>query len=470
MLIALLSFMYIHRVSLFQTILNSQPSDPINMSGNKKLLLHNRDQKIKHELHLNNEELGEQIRREKFQKMSNSPYNFYRGSNHLYWEDFYNDWRISFFGGTSSTLTWINGDAHIYNYGAYANHYGEAIFCMDDFDDAIVADYQFDLWRMAISILLDCRENEVFGKVPQKKALKLFSQAYLDEMSAHAADDPHNEVHLTKVTAEGLLQRFLTKVEKKKSRLKMLNKWTKLVNGKRVFDVDSEKLEALSKNEYTSVEQALSQYRTTVNANFDVGDAHFAVKDIAKRVLAGTGSLGAVRYYILLEADSEAEDDDVILDMKEQGQPPLYRHMSEDEKKEYDLAYPIEGERHAMAFLALAEHADRYLGWTTLGDATFSLKERSPYKCNFPTHDLKKPKQLYFMAKVWGKLLASRHKRASYVLNDAAHEMPIAFKELVEGKEEKFKALVSSVALQYADRVNADYRCFLSMIADVESE
>lgn len=434
------------------------------MSGNKKLLLHNRDQKIKHELHLNNEELGEEFRREKFQKMSASPYAFYRGSNHLYWEDFYNDWRISFFGGTSSTLTWINGDAHIYNYGAYANHYGHAIFCMDDFDDAIVADYQFDLWRMAISILLDCRDNGVFGELPQKKALNIFAQAYLDEMRAHKEDDPDDEVHLTKDTAEGLLRKFLKKVEKKKSRLKMLNKWTKLVNEKRVFDMDNEKLEALGTEEHARVDEALSQYKTTVNGQFEDGDAHFKVKDIAKRVKAGTGSLGSARYYILLEADSDAQDDDVILDMKEQGKPPLHAHMNDDEKKEYDLAYPIEGERHAMAFLALAEHADRYLGWTALNGATFSIKERSPYKCDFPTDKLKKPKQLYFMAKVWGRLLASRHKRASYVLNDTAHEMPIAFKEMVEGKEREFKALVSSVALRYANRVKDDYRCFMSMI------
>jgi uncharacterized protein (DUF2252 family) len=438
------------------------------MSANKKLLLHNRDQKIMRELHLNNEEIGEKFKQEKFQKMSASPYAFYRGSNHLYWEDFYNDWRISFFGGTSSTLTWINGDAHVYNYGAYANHYGEAIFCMDDFDDAIVADYQFDLWRMAISILLDCRDNGVFEDLPQKKALNVFAQAYLDEMSQHNDDDPNNEVHLTKATADGLLRKFLKKVEKKKSRLKMLEKWTTLVDGKRVFDDQNEKLARLSTEEYQKVEKALSKYKNNVTSKFDDGSNHFIIKDIAKRVKAGTGSLGSARYYILLEADSDAQDDDVILDMKEQGKPPLYTHMSPSEKKEYDLAYPIEGERHALAFLALAEHADRYLGWTSLDDVTFSIKERSPYKCDFPTEKLKKPKHLYFMANIWGTLLASRHKRASYRLNDDAHEMPIAFKQLVDGKHREFKALVSSVALRYADRVKDDYRCFMSMVADAE--
>ena len=113
------------------------------MSDNKKLFLNNRKEQIKHELKIQNEGISTEHRDEKFEKMSASPYAFYRGSNHLYWEDFYNDWRISRYGGTANTLTWINGDAHIYNYGAYANHNGQAIFCMDDlFMNNYRTDYQ----------------------------------------------------------------------------------------------------------------------------------------------------------------------------------------------------------------------------------------------------------------------------------------------------------------------------------------
>ena len=141
-----------------------------------KLLLHNRNLKVVAELNNQNQDITDEDRRLKFEKMSISPYIFFRGSNHLFWEDFYKDWRINFFGGIQETLTWINGDAHIYNYGAYADHNGKAIFCMDDFDDSIVADYQFDLWRMAVSIVLDCREQRVFNRKTQKKAVGIFCE------------------------------------------------------------------------------------------------------------------------------------------------------------------------------------------------------------------------------------------------------------------------------------------------------
>ncbi|MFY0605371.1 MAG: DUF2252 family protein [Cyclobacteriaceae bacterium] len=439
------------------------------MPNTKKLLLHNRAHQIRHELNLNNRDIEENFKLEKFQKMSESAYAFYRGSNHLYWLDFYNDWRINMFGGSKSTLTWINGDAHIYNYGAYANHQGEAIFCMDDFDDAVVADYQFDLWRMATSLLLDCRDNGIFGNKPQKKALFLFANAYLKEMQAHSEDDPHNEVHLTAKTSTGLLKKFLSKVERKKSRLKMLQKWTKVQDGVRRFDGDNPKLETLSPEEYAKVEAIILDYRKTIVAKFSDEEEHFKVKDVAKRVKAGTGSLGSDRYYILLEGDTDSEDDDIILDMKEQGKPPLYRHMNQNEKEEYNRIFPNEGERHARAFSALAEHPDRYLGWISMEGKTFSIKERSPFKSDFPSEKLSKPKQLYFMADIWGTLLASRHKRASYALNDEAHEMPEAIAALTSSKEFEFTDLVCSIGWQYAERVSKDYDVFLKMLNTSET-
>lgn len=68
----------------------------------------------------------------------------------------------------------------------------------------------------------------------------------------------------------------------------------------------------------------LSEYKAMLNEKFTEKEAPFEVKDIAKRIKAGTGSLGSSRYYILLEGLTSLPDDDLILDMKEQGKPPLY--------------------------------------------------------------------------------------------------------------------------------------------------
>jgi len=76
---------------------------------------------------------------------------------------------------------------------------------------------------------------------------------------------------------------------------------------------------------------------------------------------------------------------------------------------------------------------------------------------------LKKKSELYFMSEIWGNILASRHKRASYQLNENPQEMPDAFNRLIENRHEAFNDLVVSVALQYADRVKLDFDCFLKI-------
>jgi uncharacterized protein (DUF2252 family) len=422
----------------------------------KKLQLHNRRHKVQAELLRFNNDISETHRQEKFEKMSATPYVFFRGSNHLYWEDFFNDWRLSFFGGSVASLTWINGDAHIYNYGAYANHEGKAVFCMDDFDDSIIADYQFDLWRMAISIVLDCRDQGVFSAKKQRKALHLFAQSYLEEVIQPVDADKLDDPHFTKKTSTGLLKKFLKKVEKKKSREKMLNKWTKVEGDQRVFDLSTEKLEKISAAKHKQIEKALLDYQSTLDESIQYDASHYKVKDIAKRMSAGTGSLGSDRYYVLLEGDTSELADDVILDVKEQSKPPLYFHMSKEEQEEYDQMFAHEAELHARAFQALAEHPDRYLGWLELEGKFFSVKERSPFKEDFPTEKLQEVEELGFMANIWAKVLATRHKRASFILNDETHIFTETLAKQLKGREEEFVDLVTSIAFQYADCVAQD--------------
>ena len=425
-----------------------------------KLLLHNRNLKVVAELNNQNQDITDEDRRLKFEKMSVSPYIFFRGSNHLFWEDFYKDWRINFFGGIQETLTWINGDAHIYNYGAYADHNGKAIFCMDDFDDSIVADYQFDLWRMAVSIVLDCREQRVFNRKTQKKAVGIFARTYRERMSLSGHDEESNEKHLTAASSKGLMKKFLKKVEKEKNRQKMLSKWTTVVGDTRKFDLQNPKVKALDKELYTSIYQSLTAYIDTVSSDLTDNRARFRIKDIVGRGQAGTGSLGSERYYALLEGDTDANHDDVILDIKEQGKPPLYDHMNRNEQQEFDRLFPNPAQRHALAFQALAEHPDKYLGWFEWKGKFFSVKERSPFKADFPTEKLKDDSELYFMSELWGDVLARRHKRASYALNQNGHDMPEKFAELIDGNEEEFDKLVESIAFNYANCVKQDFQYF----------
>lgn len=431
----------------------------------KQLTRQNRSHWVCSAIADNNASLSTDDRRRKYRTMGESPYRFFRGTSHLFWADLYKDWRFTFFGGTAGTQTWIQGDAHVYNFGAFANHDGEVIFGLDDFDDAIVSDYQYDLWRLAISLVLDARENGRFDDDTITKALRRLAEGYLSAATHYDPQQADEEIHFTADTASAPLDSFLEKTARKNSRAKMLAKWTKLQkNGKRVFDIDNPKLKRLSPGQRKAFAAAFGHYQDTLAEGMasSSGQHHFfRIKDVAKRERAGTGSLGTPRYYVLIEGQARGEHDDIILDVKRQDGPAAYAAMSAEERALYHSVFAHEGERHAMAFRALAEHPDQYLGWLTLDDGVYSVRERSPFKQDFPTHTLEKRKDFFRLARQWGEILATEHRRAARLLNvDAPFAFEAALHDRTDGRERAFDRLLIAIATHYADCVAEDHARF----------
>ncbi|RBP30663.1 uncharacterized protein (DUF2252 family) [Marinobacter pelagius] len=430
----------------------------------KDLTLHNRDQQVIQAITENNADLDAAARDKKFAAMAESAYRFFRGTSHLFWRDMYNDWRFALFGGVSGTQTWIQGDAHVYNFGAFANHDGEVIYGLDDFDDAVVSDYQYDLWRLAVSLVLDTRANGIFDDSACTKALEALVKGYLGTATGYQKDDLTREVHFTADTSGKPLKNFLQKVGKKKGRKRMLRKWTRVQkNGKRVFDATHPKLKRLSPGARKRFMEAFEAYRQEREQE-GADSAFYRIKDVVRRISAGTGSLGTLRFYVLIEGEGGAQDDDIILDIKQQGGPSLLDAMSEAEQQAYRRVYHNEGIRHEAAFKALAEHPDRYLGWLEFDGVVFSVRERSPFKDDFPTDKLEKKNHLRKMAAIWGEVLATEHKRASRALNT---DQPFLFEQslnqLTEGRESEFVTLVVAIATHYAECVERDFQTFLEV-------
>ncbi|WP_280549913.1 MULTISPECIES: DUF2252 family protein [unclassified Halomonas] len=426
------------------------------------LTRHNRARQVLDEITAANAPLSDQVRAAKYAKLAESPYRFFRGTNHLYWWDVWHDWRFALFGGLPETQTWLQGDAHAYNFGAYGHHDDAVRYGMDDFDDAMIGDYQYDLWRLAISLVLDARENTGLSGKGIRKALEALVTSYHDELARHVEGEVPGAVTLA--TAKGPLEPFMKKVGRKKSRAKMLEKWTVLSDDGRRFAERPEKLAAMPAHLASQLRKAVEEeYRQTLGgARREAEAGHFRVKDMAQRLDAGTGSLGLERYYVLIEGGQDHEHDDVILDVKQQTAPEGWRLMDSAEKRAWRRAFPHEGMRHAAAFVAIAEHPDPYLGWLHLGDTVFSVRERSPYKEDFPTHKLDGAKPYRQLVTQWGRILAREHLRGAHALSpDDPGRFARAVGTCVEGRGERCVDMVTTLALSYADCVRQDYRTFM---------
>ncbi|WFM71912.1 DUF2252 family protein [Halomonas sp. CKK8] len=434
------------------------------------LTRHHRARQVLDEIRAANASLTDQDRAAKYAKLAESPYRFFRGTNHLYWRDVWHDWRFALFGGLPETQTWLQGDAHAYNFGAYGHHDDAVRYGMDDFDDAMIADYQYDLWRLAISLVLDARENTGLSGKAVRKALKALVTSYHDELAGHVEGEVPGAVTLA--TARGPLGPFMKKVGRKKSRAKMLEKWTVLSDDGRHFAERPEKLATLPAHLASQLRKAVEEeYRQTLGGAWrEAEEGHFRVKDMARRLDAGTGSLGLERFYVLIEGGQDHEHDDVILDIKQQTPPEGWRLMDSAEKRAWRRAFPHEGLRHAAAFTAIAEHPDPYLGWLHLGDTVFSVRERSPYKEDFPTHKLDGAKPYRQLVRQWGRILAREHLRGAHALSpDDPGCFARAVGACVEGRLERCVDMVTTLAVSYADCVRQDYRTFLTWQDDTPS-
>ena len=419
-----------------------------------------RASKVRADLNLWNEGIAKEDRQSKFCKLTTSPLVFYRGTNHLFWSDFSGDKRLGHFGN-ESTKTWLQGDLHVYNFGSYDNAKGEIVYGLNDFDDAIIADYQYDIWRMAVSILLVAYQKDNLSIGQQENVLDSFSQSYLDAMRAFRKSKKPNLGYATRHSTNGKLKQFLSSVEGQYSRKGMLDRWAPKDKGKRRFDLSRDKLSEITETERSMILKAIPAYQHTLSKGMAKKEAYFNVEDIARLLNAGTGSLGKNRYYLLIIGDKDGDPDTSrILDIKYQSKPTAYTFLGDEAQRAYNDGFKNDAQRSMQAYQALTRHTDKYLGWMHLesDEAGFSLgdylvRERSPYKEAFPCEALDTQASFSAMCEHWGEILAASHTRAN-------KDLPESVLRLVDDRDEVFRNLVKEIAFRYADQVKSDWKSF----------
>ena len=84
--------------------------------------------------------------RTKFRKMAADPFAFYRGSAALFYADmttFEDPWTDE-----RTSRVWIHGDLHAENFGTYMDSTGRIVFDVNDFDEAYLGHFTWDLRRL----------------------------------------------------------------------------------------------------------------------------------------------------------------------------------------------------------------------------------------------------------------------------------------------------------------------------------
>lgn len=403
-------------------------------------------------LNAQNVSLPPAILHQKYEGMSASAHAFLRGTNALFWQDFATDWRLSLFGN-ADTATWLQGDLHVESFGAFCDDRGEVVFDLNDFDESVVADYQFDLWRLAVSLSLVADEIGNLSRGQRDDVIDALTEGYLDNLIDSKKEGA--SFRMRRKEAKGELETFLKKVEKESQRHKMLNKWAPMgADGHRAFDFESSKLGPVEDGDADALTTAISQYRTTLRESSAFGEGYFDVRGVARRLRAGLGSLGTPRFYVLIAGQEDGDwHDDRILDVKWQAEPVALTVLPQLHQEDFEQRFVHAAEAATLAYRKLTRHTDDHTGWLEHADGCYSVRERSPHKRTFPLRRLESKKAFEVYAAQLGKVLATAHARGQENLGGAVEK-------LVSPRRREFRRLVRKLASIYALRVYDDWRDF----------
>lgn len=409
-------------------------------------------------LDAHNADLDEADRHEKYCRMAESPFVFFRGTAHLWWAEVTTLPELARFGGDAPAEVWAQGDLHIENFGTFHNDNNTVVWDLNDFDEGVVADFQLDLWRLTTSVELVTRQRNW----PAEGLPKGVAEAYLDTMLSLADGDALGPSGLTASAALGPVQELLLDVAQD-DREDMLDTWTVRVDDERRFDLDNPRLAAVSASDREALAAAWPAYRVSLTGGLDANTDELNILDVAARLDAGTGSLGTPRLYVLTRGGSDDPDDDLILEVKRQGEPAAWPTLSAAAQSAQATSWSSHAERVTLAQRALTDDVDDTLGWLTLPDGDYSVRQRSPWKDGLDLDRLTEPEIRALVAQQWGDVAARDHARAGgFRPLLTPHRIEATVTMRAGSERDAWLTQIQDLSVQRADAVVGDYAIFLA--------
>jgi uncharacterized protein (DUF2252 family) len=393
--------------------------------------------------------------RARFRKMAADPYAFYRGSAALFYadmEDLDDRW-----ADERTSRVWIHGDLHAENFGTYMSNEGRLTFDVNDFDEAYVGHFSWDLRRFAASLALMCWQKALPTQAVRDLA-RVYLQGYLDRVRDYVtAEDSDFAFGLS--NTDGAIRAVLQEARASKRTL-LLEALTRIGDHERHFR-ESGSIRTLEEAEYRKVNAAFEEYLTTIpDSERSRRRVFFEVKGIVGKKGFGIGSAGLPAYNVLIEGFDEAQENDIILAMKQANVAAPSRIVSDERVRSYFID---DGHRTVISQRSLQTHTDPFLGYTTIDGVSFVVSELSPYKRDLNWEDLTEPSQMEPVLASLGQATAKIHCASD---EDSDHDLvpfriETAIIELLEGREEEFIEDIIDFATAYAAEVRRDHSLFV---------
>ena len=363
---------------------------------------------------------------------------------------------------TSGLRVQLCGDAHLSNFGAFASPERNLVFDVNDFDETLPGPFEWDVKRLAASMVVAGRDNGFPAKVCRKIALAA-GEGYRTAMRGFA-DQTFMDVWYTHVDIQSALAKFQSQMKAKRYKetqkmlakahtsdtMKAVGKLTTVAGGQRriisqpplIVPVEEAFAEVQADAIYQLINTVLNKYRRTLQSDRRHLLEQFAMVQAARKVV-GVGSVGTRAYVLLMDAGDGVEP--LFLQAKEAQPSVLAEYAGRSQ-------YNNQGERAVAGQHLMQAESDIFLGWTRVPnpldgiDRDFYVRQLKDWKFSLPIEQML-PKGLELYARLCGTTLARAHARSGDRIALAAYL----------GGSDKFDQAIADFAETYADQNERDY-------------
>ena len=394
--------------------------------------------------------------RGKFRKMAANPFAFFRGSACVFYADMTAE--DDRWADDRSGAVWIHGDLHAENFGTYLNSDGRLVFDVNDFDEAYIGHFSWDLRRFVASLAL-LGWQKALPEATVRSLVAAYLRAYLGQVTHYAKESGDVDFALHLDNTDGAVREVLS-AARLSSRADMLDAMTRLDGDVRVFSEDAS-VRRLGRAERAKVEKAFAGYLETIPESKKIDrELFYGVRDVVGKSGFGIGSAGLPAYNVLVEGYTQSLDNDVVLSMKQANVPAVSRFVDRAAVERY---FEHEGHRTVVSQRALQVHTDPLVGYTSIDGTGYVVAEVSPYEADLDWDELNEPADMRPVVQALGRATAKVHCASDEDSdqNLVSFQTEEAICEVLKGRRKEFVADLTDFAVGYADLVRRDHALFV---------
>ncbi|HTT25845.1 MAG TPA: DUF2252 domain-containing protein [Thermoplasmata archaeon] len=379
-------------------------------------------------------------------RMAASPFGFLRGSAGLMARDL---------AGTPSTGIRVQlcGDGHVANFGIFATPERDRVFDLNDFDETNPGPWEWDVKRLATSLVLAARQARLPGAVARRSA-RVAARAYRENLLA-LASRPYQEIWYSHIDSSHIPEpvnrpgrKEIGKALRKARRRTGLYAFPRLaekVRGRYRMRDEPPLIEHYEQaSAVVESHRFFEQYRASLPPERRMLLDRYRLEDVARKVV-GVGSVGTACSILLLLADGDPGDP-LFLQLKQANASVL-------EPFSGPSRYPNHAERVVVGQRLIQEASDVFLGWGTLAGKDYYVRQLRDMKVSLDSSQLG-ARAFLGHAELCGAAMARAHARTGDPAMLAGYL----------GEKPGMDWAIGEFAVTYAEQVRQDHRAMLQAI------